>query len=89
MGDRPGPGSHPHHPHCHRHPPVQEVSAVLSTPGNGLLSLDSQAIIPRRGSFGHRGACTSLYTRSGLGGKPGGAEAVCVHMCVCYPDVIS
>lgn len=88
MGDRPSPGSHPHHPHCHRHPPVQEVSAVLRTPGDGHLSLDSQAI-PRRGSFGHREACTSLHPSSGLGGKPGGAEAVCVHMYVCYPDVIS
>ena len=44
MGDRPRPGSHPHHPHCHRHPPVQEVSAVLRTPGGGHLPLDSQAL---------------------------------------------
>lgn len=44
MGDRPRPGGHPHHPHCHRHPPVQEVSAALRTPGDGHLALDSQAL---------------------------------------------
>lgn len=79
MGDGPRPGGHPHHPHCHRHSPVQEVSAAFRALGDGYLPLDSQAL-PGRGTRGH-GAAT-VACNPGLCGKPGRAEAVCVHVCV-------
>lgn len=36
MGDRPCPGGHSHHTHCHRHPPIQEVSATPGSVGQNL-----------------------------------------------------
>jgi hypothetical protein len=43
VGDRPCPGGHSHHTHCHRHPPVQEVSAA---PGSGGQNLPPASLVP-------------------------------------------
>lgn len=73
MGDRPCPGGHSHHTHCHRYPPVQEVSAGLA-PGDSLL-LASQVLW-----------CSIKSAISAWPlGKPGATETVVLCVCTSEP----